>query len=219
MARLLALHLLLRRLAAGRPRAAGREAERGQAVAEFAITVSLVLAVAVTALQMVPAISARGRVLDAAATATERAARYLAPGGLAPSDQRKDLCGQIRALLVAQLPAAGLPVTGSATGCAVPASGHRLAPTAGENLAVWVSALDPKSGEADPSLRLDPDAGGAGRYLEAGPGMERKGQAESDPWIRVQSRERQDRVGELLGRRHGAAPTAGYRKHRRGDRA
>lgn len=166
MARLLALHLLLRRLAAGRPRAAGREAERGQAVAEFAITVSLVLAVAVTALQMVPAISARGRVLDAAATATERAARYLAPGGLAPSDQRKDLCGQIRALLVAQLPAAGLPVTGSATGCAVPASGHRLAPTAGENLAVWVSALDPKSGEADPSLRLDPDAGGAGVRIE-----------------------------------------------------
>lgn len=95
---------------------------RGQALAEFAIVIGVMMMLVVTSLQMVPAIAARGIVLDAAANAVERANRFLAPqddnNSISAASQRTMLCNQLLVVVQTQLRGSGLPVAGATdAGC------------------------------------------------------------------------------------------------------
>lgn len=141
--------------------ARARSAQRGQSLVEFGLGFALVAMVALTAIDMVPAISARGRVLDAAATATERSSRFLAPDSGTPTSDRNALCGQILVLLRDQFTSAGMSTAGAGVTCANVTSGRKIAPTTGANPVVWVSALD-SSGLPDTGARLMPTVSASG---------------------------------------------------------
>jgi Flp pilus assembly protein TadG len=124
-------------------RSTRRSGQRGQSMVEFAIMVALLLSISVTAIDMVPAIAARGRFLDIVASATERSARFLPPAGGTAATDREALCASILAMVRTEMPASGMPVAGSGTGCAAGATGFDISPDAATaNPVVWVSALD-----------------------------------------------------------------------------
>jgi hypothetical protein len=96
----------------------GRNARaRGQALAEFALVAALLVMLVVTTLSIVPAITVRGVVLDAAANAVERTARYLAPTNESLTVQRTILCNALLGSVRVELARAGYPVTTGQDGC------------------------------------------------------------------------------------------------------
>lgn len=104
----------LRRLALTSP----RTAVRGQAMVEFALVLALLMVITVTSLQFVPAINARGAVLNAASTAVERANSYLAAKKDTLGTQETTLCNEMLVVVRIELVKAGSPaVTNGADGC------------------------------------------------------------------------------------------------------
>lgn len=123
------------------PTFARRRMVRGQALVEFALVLALLMVITVTSLQFVPAISARGVVLNAASTAVERSNSYLAARDDTLAEQRTVLCNEILVVVRTQLTKANaLPVVGGSDGCITGA------PTAAHNPVVSVT---PDSGVTD----------------------------------------------------------------------
>ena len=80
-----------------------RRRTKAQALVEFAMTIPVMLAIVLSVLDIMPAITTRGTVMDVAETASERAARFLPPtNGDALSD-RNLLCGQLLDLVRTKL--------------------------------------------------------------------------------------------------------------------
>lgn len=65
---------------------------KGQAMIEFAMTLALMLLLVITTINMLPAISARGTVMNAAAAATDGTARFLAPASGSTAGDRQLAC-------------------------------------------------------------------------------------------------------------------------------
>lgn len=131
---------------------------RGQALVEFALVLPILIVFAVTIVDMIPGINTKGLVLDAAATATERTSRFLAPANGTATTDRNLLCGQILIIVRSQLTAslgAG-SVQGAGTTCTALNAQGELAPNvANANPAVWVAATN-AAGATNTGLRLLP---------------------------------------------------------------
>lgn len=132
------------------PRAATRRAAtRGQAMVEFAIVLALLMVIVVTSIEMVPAITARGTVLNAAATAVERSNSYLASDADNLADQEDTLCNEALAVVRSQLIAGGLPsaaVTKGTDGCRNGAPDNTHNPVVSVNPDSGVASLVVKPG-------------------------------------------------------------------------
>lgn len=131
---------------------------RGQALVEFALVLPILVVFAITIVDMIPGINTKGLVLDAAATATERAARFLPPTNGTATTDRDLLCGQILIIVRSELTASLGPGSVAGTGaiCTSRDAQNELIPDlANANPAVWVSATD-AAGNADTNLRLLP---------------------------------------------------------------
>ena len=146
-----------RRLGSGPPRRSS-----GQALVEFALILPLMMTIVLGVLNIMPAITTRGLVLDVSATAMERAGRFLPPNNGTAVDDRALLCNQlldiVRVELSAQLGTAALsPLVMPAPGPGCTAlTGGKLNPTPGTaNPVVYVMGLD-ANGNAAPSVRLLP---------------------------------------------------------------
>lgn len=81
--------------------------QSAQALVEFALILTVFMMLVVTSLNMIPAITARGVVLDTAVASVERVARYLTPQNSARSitagQQRLLLCQQLETLARVQI--------------------------------------------------------------------------------------------------------------------
>jgi Flp pilus assembly protein TadG len=130
---------------------------RGQALLEFVFVVPIMLVFAITIADMVPAINARGVVLDIGESATERVARYLPSYTGSGPEEQATLCNQILAIARNQISAVfgASAVAGSgASGCTEPDGSGRLTPNVGSaNPVVWVAAVG-DSGVAQDGLPL-----------------------------------------------------------------
>jgi Flp pilus assembly protein TadG len=131
---------------------------RGQALVEFALILPILVVFAITIVDIIPGIDTKGLVLDAAATATERTSRFLAPDNGTATTDRNTLCGQILILVRSQLTQSLGPgtVTGAGTNCTPLNAANQLIPNlANANPAVWVAATD-AGGTPRTNLRLLP---------------------------------------------------------------
>jgi len=80
-----------------------RAGSSGQSLVEFALVLPVLLTIAVSVIAFLPAITARGATLEAAASALERATAYLAPRDATPAATRPELCAVVYETAVAQL--------------------------------------------------------------------------------------------------------------------
>ena len=132
-------------------------ATRGQALVEFALILPIMMTIVISVLNIMPAITTRGLVLDVSATAVERTSRFLPPtNGNAAGDQTL-LCNQLLVIVRSEISAAlgADAVTTTNSGCTA-LSGTKLNPTPGvANPVVYVMVLD-TNGNAVPSARLMP---------------------------------------------------------------
>jgi hypothetical protein len=122
------------------------------------LVLPILVVFAVTIVDMIPGIDTKGLVLDAAATATERASKFLPPTNGTATTDRNLLCGQILIIVRSQLTAslgAG-SVAGAGTTCTALNGAGELIPNVGNaNPAVWVAATN-AAGAANVNLRLLP---------------------------------------------------------------
>jgi Flp pilus assembly protein TadG len=117
-----------------------RSARRGQALVEFAFVLAFMCAIVITTLNFLPAITARGVVLDSAQVAAERAGRFQAAVTSTAGQDQAALCNQILIAIrntidIRNLSAAAI-TRGGADGCTA-----SLAPSATRNPVVSVSRL------------------------------------------------------------------------------
>ena len=140
-----------------------RRSGSGQALAEFALVIGMLLMVVVTVLDLVPALDAQARVLNGAAAAVQRAGRFLPAENATALQDRNALCDQISVVVDGILfdsfsangaTQANVPIANGRTGCTA-RPGGKLVPGA-DNPAIWVAAVNPKTGVTDESLRLLP---------------------------------------------------------------
>jgi Flp pilus assembly protein TadG len=132
-------------------------ATRGQALVEFALILPIMMTIVISILNIMPAITTRGLVLDVSETATERVSHFLPPTAGDAAGDRNLLCNQlldiVRSEISAQLGASA--VTTANSGC-TGLSGTKLTPVPGSaNPVVYVMVLD-ANGNALPSSRLMP---------------------------------------------------------------
>lgn len=141
----------LRRFALTSPRAAAR----GQAMVEFALVLALLMVITVTSLQFVPAINARGAVLNAASTAVERANSYLAAKNDTLGAQESTLCNQMLAVVRIELVKAGSPaVTNGVDGCRAGAPDGTHNPVVSVTPDAGVTKLEVAPGQAPKGLTV-----------------------------------------------------------------